>query len=110
MSKKKELLQEEKALCGKCPLCKDRHSYYKSREKEFWPSYRLFKCDKFKNMSIRERADTLEKFGCCSKCTSWNHKKDMCKSVARCVQMVNDKECNKQCMTVYGCSFPQIVF
>ena len=95
-SKKKEMMQKEKALCGKCPLCKDRHSYFKSREKEYWPSDRLFKCDKFKGLTIRERADTLEKFGCCSKCTSWNHKKDMCKSAFKCVQMVSGSPCNKE--------------
>ena len=45
----------EKDLCGKCPLCKDRYSYFKSREKEYWPSDRLFKCDKFKGMTIKEK-------------------------------------------------------
>ena len=95
-AKKKENMEKEKALCGKCPLCKDRHTFFRSKFKDYWPSDRMFRCEKFKNLSLKDRADTLEKYGCCSKCTSWNHKKDMCKTNTRCTQLVNGNKCNKE--------------
>ena len=95
-SKIQEFMEKEKAICGKCPLCKDRHTYYKARTRETWPSDRMFKCEKFKNMNVKERAAALEKFSCCSMCTSWNHKKDLCKSIARCTQEINGNKCNKE--------------
>ena len=92
----KEKMQKERALCGKCPLCKDRHTYFKTREREYWPSDRLFKCDKFRQMDVKERANMLEKFSCCSKCTSWNHKKDACVTRGKCSMMVNGTKCEKE--------------
>ena len=53
----------------------------------------MFRCDKFIKLSIQERAATLEKFGCCPKCTSWNHKKKNVLSGAKCGKLVDGKKC-----------------
>ena len=86
--------KKEKELCGKCPLCKERHTYMKGRDKDEWPSDRLFKCDQFKSMFVRDRAATLERLHCCPKCTSWNHKKSDCQSPASCGMFINGQKCN----------------
>ena len=64
-----EEMKKAKEECGRCPLCKQRHVFIKLRDRSEWPSDRLFKCDKFKNMSIRERASTLQRLSACPKCT-----------------------------------------
>ena len=69
-STKQEREKQARTECGKCPLCKDRHTFYSSREQEMWPSDRIFRCEKFRNLDLKDRAATLEKFACCSKCTS----------------------------------------
>lgn len=45
-------------------------------------------------MSIRERADTLEKLKACPKCTSWNHQKASCTTGTKCTEIVNGNKCN----------------
>ena len=67
--KKKDMLRF-KDECGKCPLYKKRHTFFKSKDKEMWPSDRLFECDQLLSLSLKDKADTLERLGCCSKCTS----------------------------------------
>ena len=91
--RKKKLLKKQKEECGKCPLCSHYHTYTKWQDKEECPSDRMFKCDSFQKMTIKERAATLEKFSCCAKCTSWNHKKSDCKSARKCSNTVNGKTC-----------------
>ena len=59
----------------------------------FWPSDRLFRCKDFKNMSSKDRGDTLEKYKACAICTSWNHQKIDCKVAAKCTEVVNGKKC-----------------
>ena len=79
---------------GKFPLCKKRHTFFESKDKEMWPSDRLFKCDQFLSLSLKDKADTLERLGCCSKCTSWTHKKASCTTVAKCGRFVNGVKCD----------------
>ena len=86
--------KKAKEECGRCPICKDRHTYLRLKDKEEWPSDRLFKCEKFKNMSVRDRASTLEKLNCCPKCTSWNHRKADCKSPAKCGIFISGQKCD----------------
>ena len=91
---KSEEKKKAKEDMGKCPLCKNRHTYTRLKDRQEWPSDRLFKCDKFKTMSIRERADTLQRLSACPKCTSWNHIKSDCTSPAKCGMVVNGSKCN----------------
>ena len=91
--RKKKLMKKQKEECGKCPLCSHYHTYTKWQDKEECPSDRMFKCDNFQKMTIKERAAALEKFSCCAKCTSWNHKKSDCKSARKCSNTVNGKTC-----------------
>ena len=87
-------MKKAKEECGKCPLCKERHSYIKLRNREVWPSDRLFKCDKFRDMNKRERASTLERLQCCPRCTSWNHKRADCMATATCTIIINGRKCD----------------
>ena len=93
---KEEEKRKARRECGKCPLCNQEHTYIKtrSRDREQWPSDRLFKCDKFMDMDLRQRADTLERLKCCPSCTSWNHQKSDCRSPAKCGRIVNGAVCN----------------
>ena len=79
--------------CGLCPLCDERHTFYNAKEKDMWPSDRMFRCETFKNLGVKDRADTLEKYKCCSRCTSWNHRKDTCKVASKCRNIVGNKVC-----------------
>ena len=90
---KKEREKKAKDECGKCPLCKSFHTFNSKKEKMFWPSDRLFRCKDFKNMSSKDRGDTLEKYKACAICTSWNHQKIDCKVAAKCTEVVNGKKC-----------------
>ena len=94
---KKERDVEKKKLkdeCGKCPLCQQYHTFFRTRDREHWPSDRLFKCDAFKDLGLKKRAETLERLGCCATCTSWNHKKADCQSLVKCGRTVNGVLCN----------------
>ena len=91
---KKVDMQKSRDECGKCPLCKKRHTYFKSKDKEFYPSDRLFKCDQFLSLSLKDKADTLERLGCCAKCTSWSHKKTACPAIAKCGRYTNGVKCD----------------
>ena len=89
----KEREKKAKAECGKCPLCKGYHTFFYSRERKHWPSDRLFKCEDFRKQTVKERASVLEKFGCCPKCTSWNHKRSSCTVVQKCSADISGKKC-----------------
>ena len=93
---KKEREKKAEKDCGKCPLCKNRHTFYSNREKEKWPSDRLYRCEDFRKQTEKERASTLEKFGACPMCTSWNHKRSGCKTESRCRNVVNNNTCGGQ--------------
>ena len=79
---------------GKCPLCKGRHTYTRLKDKDEWPSDRLFKCDDFKKMSVQERAATLQRLSACPKCTAWSHVRKDCSSQAKCGMIINGVRCN----------------
>ena len=91
---KKKEMQRMKDSCGKCPLCKKYHTYFKTKDKEHWPSDRLFKCDQFLSLSLRDKANTLERLGCCARCTSWSHKKSACTAVTKCSKIINGVRCD----------------
>ena len=76
--KEKELRRKVREKCGKCPLCKDRHTFTRKRDGKEWPSDRFISCSKFQKMSAKDRGLQLEKSSGCSRCTSWSHKKDSC--------------------------------
>ena len=71
-SEKKRLRE----LCGKCPLCKTNHNFKRRRDGKILPSDRFSSCEKFREKSEKERATILEKHKACSRCLSWNHKRD----------------------------------
>ena len=79
---------------GKCPLCKGRHTYTRLKDKDEWPSDRLFKCEDFKKMSVQERAATLQRLSACPKCTAWSHVRKDCSSQAKCCMIINGVRCN----------------
>ena len=91
--KRKKLIKQQKEECGKCPLCSKSHTYLRRRDREEWPTDRMFRCESFVKLSIKDRAAALEKYQCCSRCTSWHHKKKDCPSVAKCGKLVNGKQC-----------------
>ena len=95
--------RDKKKAKEKCPLCKERLTYVKLKDKEEWPPDRLFKCEQFKDLNVRDIAATLERLNCCPMCTSWNHKKDNCKSPARCGIFVSGHKFNgDHSSLVYG--------
>jgi hypothetical protein len=91
--KKKKLKKEQREECGKCPLCSKYHTYLRRSDKDEWPTDRMFRCESFVKLSIKDRAAALEKYQCCSKCTSWHHKKNSCPSLAKCGKLVSGKQC-----------------
>ena len=44
-------------------------------------------------LSLKDKADTLERLGCCSRCTSWSHKKDSCSDTRKCGKFTNGVKC-----------------
>ena len=68
--------QKVKDMIGKCPHCKSYHTFKRRKDGEIWPSDRYSTCETFRKLSVKERADVLEKNGSCSRCLSWLHKKD----------------------------------
>ena len=92
-TKNKEDKKKARENCGKCPLCKERHTYVRQWDKQEWPSDRLFKCEKFKDMSCKERGSTLERLLACPRCTSWSHQRAACTSPAKCGRMIGGNKC-----------------
>ena len=68
--------QKVKDKIGKCPFCKSFHTFKRTKDGKIWPSDRFSTCDKFRQLSSKDRAEVLEKNSSCSRCTSWLHKKD----------------------------------
>ena len=54
------------------PLCQDVHVGVQ------FPSIQLSSCEKFKDMSPKDKAAALEEQGRCSLCTSFTHRRDKC--------------------------------
>ena len=77
--REKELRKKAKEKCGKCPICKERHTFTRNRDGKEWPSDRFISCAKFQKMTPKDRALQLEKSSECSRCTAWTHKKADCR-------------------------------
>ena len=92
----KQRLEDARKRVGKCHLCKEEHTW-KSRWRPIpWPSDRFIGCKKFNDMTSRQRAETLEQYGGCARCTSWGHKKSDCyQNIVDCSEMVNGSRCHK---------------
>ena len=90
----KSKYEELKESCGPCKLCKKYHTY-KNRKQQTWPSDRFSLCYTFREMSKKQRAQTLEKFDACVRCTSWLHKRSNCTSypVQKCTETVGGVQC-----------------
>ena len=77
------LFQKAKDAAGKCPICKNFHTFKKSLGKDagkVWPSDRFITCKKFRDMNVVQRAQSIQDAQGCPRCTSWGHKRDDCKS------------------------------
>ena len=70
--KRKKLKKQQKEECGNC--CSNFHTCLRRRGREEWPTDRMFRCETFVKLPIKDRAAALEKYQCCSKCTSWHHR------------------------------------
>ena len=90
---KATLKKQKRDECGKCPLCSSYHTYTRRKDKDEWPTDRMFVCDSYKKLSVKDRAAALEKYRCCPKCTSWKHLKQACPSGASCNKVINGKTC-----------------
>ena len=93
--REKELKKRIRDKCGKCPICKERHTFTRKRDGKEWPSDRFISCAKFQKMTSKERALQLEKASGCSRCTAWTHKKADCgvPSGYKCGLDVNGTKC-----------------
>ena len=89
-------LEEVKRRVGKCPLCKGEHTFKSKFKPVPWPSDRLIQCKKFNDMSTKQRAEALEKYGGCARCTAWGHKKNSCQgNMIDCNEIINGVRCHK---------------
>ena len=89
-------LEEARKRVGKCPLCKQEHTYKSRWRPQPWPADRFFMCKKFNDMQTTQRAQTLEKFSGCARCTSWNHQSSGCTMpVVDCGELINGSRCHK---------------
>ena len=73
-----EVKKRVREKCGKCPLCKKRHTFIRKRDGKEWPSDRFISCAQFQKLSAKERASQLEKVSGCARCTAWSHNKIDC--------------------------------
>ena len=75
--------QKAKSAAGKCPVCKDFHSFKKNLGKDagkLWPSDRFVSCKKFRDMNVHQRALAIQTAQGCPRCTSWRHTRTDCKA------------------------------
>ena len=92
--KQKQKYDEIKRRVGDCRMCKSMHEFQSRWMKSPLPSDRFLNCPKFKNMTAKNRGETLQKFSACSRCTSWLHKKEDCKGPAvSCKEQIDGSEC-----------------
>ena len=92
--KEKEIKRRVRERCGKCPICKKRHTFTRKKDNTEWPSDRLISCAQFQKMSPKDRAIQLEKSSGCSRCTSWCHRKSDCRMTnGRCGMEKNGTKC-----------------
>ena len=90
----KEIKKRVRERCGRCPICKKRHTFTRRKDNKEWPSDRLISCAQFQKMSPKDRAIQLEKCSGCSRCTSWCHKKADCRTIkGKCGMDKNGTKC-----------------
>ena len=75
-----EVRKRIREQCGKCPLCKKRHTFIRRRDNREWPSDRLISCSEFQRLNAFERASLLERISGCARCTAWSHSKPDCRA------------------------------
>ena len=86
--------QAAKDACGLCPLCLNAHTY-KKRDGTIWPTDRFFKCNKFHEMNVSQRASAVQQANGCPRCTSWQHQlKDCTMRPYSCGENMNGSRCN----------------
>ena len=97
VSQHEEKYQKAKIAAGKCPACKDHHTFKKNMGKDagkLWPSDRFVSCRKFRDMNVQQRAQALQTAQGCPRCTSWGHKRSDCKAKPNsCGEMVGGIKC-----------------
>ena len=88
--------QDLKKKAGNCKLCKVMHTFKSKWMKTPLPSDRFFNCPKFKNMSAKNKGETLQKHNACVRCTSWTHKRPECMvSAISCKEKIDGEVCGK---------------
>ena len=86
--------QAAKEACGLCPLCSNPH-VYKKRDGSSWPTDRFFKCQRFQDMNVQQRALAVQDSNGCPRCTSWQHQKMDCHMKPNpCNETVNGSKCS----------------
>ena len=85
---------DRKVKIGACKICNEFHTYHDRKTGRDMPSDRFYICEKFKAMTSKQKAQMLEKFGSCSRCTSWMHKKSQCRApVLSCKEKIDGAVC-----------------
>ena len=88
-----DAMLKAKEACGLCPVCSKNHTF-KKRDGTLWPTDRLFKCSKFQDMNVQQRAAAVQKAGGCARCTSWKHQRKDCLMKANsCGENVSGSKC-----------------
>ena len=83
---------------GKCPLCKNAHSYQRKvgQETVTWPSGRYSSCPNFMAMNAAEKGRVMEEKKGCIRCLSWNHQRPACPRRSQpCSEKVQGVRCPK---------------
>ena len=94
--KKKQRYEEARQLAGKCPLCKQEHTFKTRWTNQVWPSDRFITCKTFNDMSSKQRGEAIEKVSGCPRCTSWAHDKAQCSTqVIDCKEIINGSQCHR---------------
>ena len=94
--KQKTRLENAKKRVGKCPVCGKEHTFKSQWSTTPWPSDRFLMCQKFGDMSKKQRAEALKRAGGCIRCTAWGHQKSDCKlDLVDCKETVNGSRCHK---------------
>ena len=91
---KEKKYQSMKDRFGTCKICPDYHTFLCKKTNSTKASDRFIQCKQFNNMSSKQRAQALEKFSSCARCTSWSHRKTDCRSpVVSCRKEINGSTC-----------------
>ena len=56
----------------------------------------FIQCKRFTDMTSKQRAEILQQYSACARCTSWGHTKDDCKMpVIDCKELINGARCHR---------------